>query len=447
MLDDEMYFPVLSSVVEKNKVLGYVVNWKHLYAKQESVDQFGQLLGSNGKLYFGNDDGLFWTDLRKAIPKPPVDLSQLQNVTIYSREKGNPLLGSVRKIANSRWLILVELSSSSFQRTANSFLQRVTIIGILLILAGSLWAWLISRRITKPLQQLGSAASAIADGNYSLLVHINRNDELGTLAKSFNIMAVRVRAAQESMEQKVEETSKELLTAITDIQDQKESEKKKDEFISIASHELKTPLTTIKAFFQLAAKEMPADSRPFQLIGKASRQLSRMERLIGDLLDVSKINAGKMYYNLEEFDFREILKEATDSVQEIYPDHNLIVEKTVPVRLLADRHRVEQVIVNLLTNAVKYSPGKDQVVIRSELEGSMLLVSIQDFGIGIEEKHLSELFGRFYRVNTDHRFQGLGLGLFISAEIIKRHGGDISVKSELGKGSIFAFRIPVAIAT
>jgi signal transduction histidine kinase len=447
MLDDEMYFPVLSSVVEKGKVLGYVVNWKHLYAKQESIDQFGQLLGSNGKLYFGNDDGLFWTDLRKAIPKPPVDLSQLQNVTIYSREKGNPLLGSVRKIANSRWLILVELSSSSFQRTANSFLQRVTIIGTLLILAGSLWAWLISRRITKPLQQLGSAASAIADGNYSLLVHINRNDELGTLAKSFNIMAVRVRAAQESMEQKVEETSKELLTAITDIQDQKESEKKKDEFISIASHELKTPLTTIKAFFQLAAKEMPADSRPFQLIGKASRQLSRMERLIGDLLDVSKINAGKMYYNLEEFDFREILKEATDSVQEIYPDHTLIVEKTVPVRLLADRHRVEQVIVNLLTNAVKYSPGKDQVVIRSELEGSMLLVSIQDFGIGIEEKHLSELFGRFYRVNIDHRFQGLGLGLFISAEIIKRHGGDISVKSELGKGSIFAFRIPVAIAT
>lgn len=446
IVDDEMYFPVLSSVYEKDKVLGYIVNWKHLYTKQESIDQFGQLLGSNGKLYFGNDDGLFWTNLRETIPKPPVNLSQLQKVTLYSREKGKPLLGEVRKIANSRWLILVELSSSSFQRTANSFLERVIIIGTFLVLAGSLWAWLISRRITKPLQQLGTAASAIADGNYSLLVHIDRKDELGTLAESFNIMAIRVRAAQESMEQKVVETSKELLTAITDIRDQKESEKKKDEFISIASHELKTPLTTIKAFFQLAAKEIPAESRPFQLIGKASRQLSRMERLISDLLDVSKINAGKMHYDLEEFDFQEILMEATDSVQEIYPDYYLIIENIIPVRLLADRHRIEQVIVNLLTNAVKYSPGKNKVVIRSELQESMLHVSIQDFGIGIEEKYFSELFGRFYRVNADHRFQGLGLGLFISAEIIKRHGGDISVKSELGKGSVFSFRIP-AIAT
>lgn len=443
VLDHEMYFPVLASVLAQNKVLGYVVNWKHLRATQESIDQFGQLLGSNGKLYFGNDDGLFWTNLMEPIPQPPVNLNQLQKVALYSRKAGEPLLGSVRKIPNSRWLVLVELSGASFQQTANNFLRRALIIGILLILGGSLGAWLMSRRITKPLKQLGKAAAAIADGNYSLLVHIDRQDELGTLAESFNIMAIRVRAAQENLEQKVEKTSKELQSAITDIEDQKESEKKKDEFISIASHELKTPLTTVKAFFQLAAKEIPSESRTHQLIGAAARQVTRMERLISDLLDVSKINAGKMQYDLEDFDFQEVLKEATDSVQEIYPDHHLILKKTAPARIIADRHRIEQVIVNLLNNAVKYSPGKDKVLIRSEVKNSILRVSVEDFGIGIEEKHLGELFGRFYRVNLEHRFQGFGLGLFISAEIVKRHGGNIWVKSEFGKGSVFTFQLPI----
>lgn len=439
----EMYFPVLASVVLQNKVMGYVVSWKHLHATQESIDQFGQLLGSNGKLYFGNDDGLFWTNLIKPVSQPPVSLKDLQKVAFYSRKAGEPLLGAARKIANSRWLVLVELSGASFQETADSFLKRVIIIGLLLILAGSLGAWMMSRRITMPLKQLGKAASAISDGNYSLLVHVDRQDELGKLAESFNIMSVRVRAAQENLEQQVEQTVKELQSAITDIEDQKESDKKKDEFISIASHELKTPLTTIKAFFQLAVREISPDSKPYQLVGQASRQLMRMERLISDLLDVSKINAGKMQYYLEDFDFHDLLAEATGSVQEIYPRHRLILERNVPARVTADRHRIEQVIINLLTNAVKYSPGAEMVLIRSELKENFLFVQIQDFGIGIAEKHLSELFGRFYRVDLEHRFQGLGLGLFISAEIIKRHGGIIKVESEQGKGSVFTFQLPV----
>lgn len=442
VLNHEMYFPVLAPVVMQDKVLGYLVNWKHLRATQQSIDQFGQLLGSNGKLYFGNDDGLFWTDLMKPIAQPPVNLSQLQKVTSYSRQAGEPLLGSARKIANSNWLVLVELSGASFQQTADSFLRRIAIIGVLLILAGGLGAWVMSRKVTKPLKQLGVAAAAIADGNYSLLVDVHRQDELGTLAESFNIMAVRVRAAQENLEQKIEKTNKELQSAITDIEGQKESEKKKDEFISIASHELKTPLTTIKAFFQLAAREISAGSRSYQLIEKASRQLNRMERLIGDLLDVSKINAGKMQYDVEDFDFQQVLKEATASVQEIYPAHQLILEKNVSARVLADRHRIEQVIVNLLTNAIKYSPGKERVLVRSVLNSGMLCVSIEDFGIGIEKKYLGELFERFYRVNTEYRFQGLGLGLFISAEIIKRHEGTIQVESEPGKGSVFTFQLP-----
>ena len=439
-----VYFPTLAPVTEKGKMLGYVVNWKLLHSTKQGLEQLGQLLGGNGKMYFGNDDATLWTDLIKPIGKPPVALDKLQQAVQYSRNGGEPLLGSVRKIPDSHWLILVELSTTSFMKTATLYLRWVFIIGIVLVVIGSIGGWLMSRSITRPLHELGRAAAAIAEGDYSAHANVNSGDELGQLAESFNIMAARVDEARQGLEQKVEETTKELETAITDINDQRENEKKKDEFISIASHELKTPLTTIKAFFQIAVKEMDPGFKSYNLIGKASRQVNRMERLIGDLLDVSKINAGQMQYNQDDFDFQHVLKDAVDNVQEIFPHHQMVIESPVSVILHGDRHRIEQVIMNLLNNAVKYSPGADKVLIRAEISGHNLVVTIEDFGIGIDETHIGELFDRFYRVDGSHNYQGLGLGLFISSEIIKRHGGSISVKSEPGKGSAFTFELPVA---
>jgi len=184
--------------------------------------------------------------------------------------------------------------------------------------------------------------------------------------------------------------------------------------------------------------------KSFNLIGRASRQLTRMERLIEDLLDASRINSGRMQYNLEDFDFHEILKEAIDNVREIFPHHNLVIEKSAPVMFHGDKHRIEQVIINLVNNAVKYSPDADKVLIRSEVKDGKISVTIEDFGIGIAEEHINELFESFYRIHVEQHFQGLGLGLFISSEIIKRHGGDIWVESALGKGSAFTFQLPVA---
>jgi signal transduction histidine kinase len=304
---------------------------------------------------------------------------------------------------------------------------------------------MMSRNITRPLKELSKAASAIAEGDYYSLVHLNRQDELGTLAESFNIMAVRVHDAQLQLEQKVEERTQELQTAIVNIQNQKENEKKKDEFISIASHELKTPLTTIKAFFQLAKREIHPDFKSYNFISKAAGQLNRMENLIEDLLDVSKINSGKMQYNLEDFDFHTALTEAIEGVQEISPNHKLILEQSASVTFHGDRHRMEQVIINLLSNAVKYSPGADKVLIKSELHDDQLVVTVGDFGIGIEKEHLNKLFERYYRIEHQHRFNGLGLGLFISFEIIKRHNGSIQVQSEPGKGSAFIIKLPVRV--
>ena len=230
----------------------------------------------------------------------------------------------------------------------------------------------------------------------------------------------------------------------TNVHLQKTNENKKDEFISIASHELKTPLTTIKAFFQLSKREANLQSKLNPFMDKAERQLERLGRLIEDLLDVSKINAGKMIYNKEDFDFGQMLADTVDSIQQTTKTHHIELRNNCKVVYRGDQNRMEQVLINLLNNAIKYSPGASKVIMSCELENQNLIVSVKDFGIGIAAEHLKDLFDRFYRVdNSSARFQGLGLGLFISNEIVKRHGGSFWIESQPDEGSTFYFLLPL----
>jgi len=228
----------------------------------------------------------------------------------------------------------------------------------------------------------------------------------------------------------------------TNIDIQKNNEQKKDEFLSIASHELKTPLTSIKAFNQLMMR-INDPPKLNDLIQKSAAHVLRLEKLISDLLDVSRINAGKMDYNMETFNFYEMLKDTIDGVQHTTASHQIILQSAENITYTGDRFRLEQVVNNLLTNAIKYSPEANTVIVNCALhEDNSLIVSVQDFGIGIEEKNLSRLFERYYRVdNTAMRFEGLGLGLFISAEILKRHNGSFWIESTPGAGSTFFFRL------
>lgn len=229
----------------------------------------------------------------------------------------------------------------------------------------------------------------------------------------------------------------------TDIHLQKTNEQLKDEFISIASHELKTPLTSIKAFNQLIVRTKDQD-RLNGFVIKCSDNITRLEKLIADLLDVTKLNAGKIEYNMAPFSFKKLLTDTIESAQHIFPSHQIILETCCDFEFTGDQFRLEQVINNFLTNAVKYSPQGKFVLVNSSLDEEHVSVSIKDFGIGIAPSHINRLFDRYFRVDsTAMRFEGLGLGLFISSEILKRHSGEVGIESELGKGSTFHFRLPV----
>ncbi|GAA4321673.1 hypothetical protein GCM10023149_21630 [Mucilaginibacter gynuensis] len=231
----------------------------------------------------------------------------------------------------------------------------------------------------------------------------------------------------------------------TNIELQKNNEQKKDEFLSIASHELKTPLTSIKAFNQLMSRSNKADNLK-GFIDKSIHHIHRLENLINDLLDVTRINAGKMIYENQEFDFRQFLEETIEGVQLKSDSHQILLEYADDINYTGDRLRLEQVLNNILNNAVKYSPEASRVLVNAYVKDEGIIISVQDFGIGIEREHIEHLFDRYYRVdNTAMRFEGLGLGLYISSEIIKRHQGTFWIESKKGEGSTFFFRLPLQV--
>lgn len=236
----------------------------------------------------------------------------------------------------------------------------------------------------------------------------------------------------------------------TDIEEQKRAEIRKDEFLSIASHELKTPLTSIKAYMQLLERSMgnereegvPDSARYLQ---RTQLQLDKLQGLIVDLLDISKIESGKMVFNQKEFELEPLLENAIDIARQINPDYKLTREGKVDVRICGDDVRIEQVLINYLTNAIKYSPDNKNIEIKTEMIGpESIKVTIKDHGVGIPPEKIDDVFKKFYRVEENsHRFQGLGIGLYICSEILKRHNGTFGVKSEVGKGTEFYFTLPV----
>jgi signal transduction histidine kinase len=270
---------------------------------------------------------------------------------------------------------------------------------------------------------------------------------LDYITKPFDpdILLLKVKTFYRLYEQ-TQELTKIQSALLTEIESRKAAENKKNEFISIASHELKTPLTSVIGYVQLLQRSLKKyeDKTVDTYLERTNLQLRKLQNLIGDLLDISKIENGKIDFNKKDFDFNAMLQSAIDIIQQTH-DCTLIHKTFVEAQVYGDEMRIEQVIINYLTNALKYSPDCKEVHIESSITGdNEIQLKVRDFGIGIPKEMQSNLFEKFYRVESSAtRFQGLGIGLYISSEIIKRHQGTWGVISTPGKGSEFWFRIPL----
>lgn len=237
-----------------------------------------------------------------------------------------------------------------------------------------------------------------------------------------------------------------ILIAIEDITERRAIEQRKDDFLSIASHELKTPLTTIKGYVQIINKLIANkdDEKLKAAVGKTSLYVERLNNLIGELLDVSRIQSGKIELHKALFNFDEVVNEAVDSLRQASQSHKIVVTGSTGSELYGDESHITQVITNLLSNAIKYSPDHKEVGVHLSLISDFIKVAITDHGVGIPRDEQKKVFDRFYRVGSiQQRFPGMGIGLYICAEIIRNHNGTIWVESEPGKGSTFSFTLPL----
>lgn len=320
---------------------------------------------------------------------------------------------------------------------------------------------------------LDSAVKALREGAYDYLVKpcdveelrltVQRGLERRRLGKQLRERVQELEAANTTIQQlnrdlqrRVDEATAELRAQYERLQ---ELDRLKTQFMSVASHELKTPVTAMSGFLQVALRRIKKrldaghpDPKDWAVEQNAiteqlvivQRQTTKLARLIDELLDVSRIQSGRIEFRYDEMDLQHLAVEVAERMQTTTTAHTIRVEGSGPVGLAADRDHIEQVLNNLIANAMKYSPDGGDIFVRVAEEDGNAALSVQDSGIGIPAEELEAVFGLFYR-SPDRRARdvgGMGLGLYISKEIVDRHGGRIWARSELGQGTAFEVRLP-----
>ncbi len=237
-----------------------------------------------------------------------------------------------------------------------------------------------------------------------------------------------------------------IIGLVINLTERKKLERQKDDFISIASHELKTPVTSLKAYVQVLTRrfQKQGNIETAEQLKKMDLQLTKLTNLIKDLLDVTKIESGRLSMKFEQFDINSLTKETIEEMQRTTDKHRISVEGNARRKVFGDRERIGQVLMNLLSNAIKYSPDAKKIDVSVIQTDEETKVCVRDYGVGIPKELQKHIFERFFRVsgNREDTFPGLGLGLYVSADIIKRHKGKIWVESEKDQGALFCFTIP-----
>lgn len=277
---------------------------------------------------------------------------------------------------------------------------------------------------------LAQAANQIGKGNFE--VNVNpRSDE--------DLLGISIKKMRDNLHEFSAQKDK----------IQKETEDlvyRRDEFFSIASHELKTPVTSLKAYTQLLLMDADGfmDMQHKTMLERMDIQINKLTVLINDLLDISKIENGQLVLNKESFVLNDLVLEIISEMQPVSINQEIIFTNNDAVSVCADRERIHQVISNFISNATKYASGSKKIIVSLEKKGHKVTCLVQDFGKGISNEEFDKIFDRFYRVSGPNlnTFPGLGLGLFICKEVIEKHGGKIGLKSESGKGTTFFFELP-----
>lgn len=433
LLDDSIYYPIIATVTTGGKATGFLVRWRVVKSTPKAVSQLSKLLGANAVLHFGNADNTLWTDMAKTVAPPPFDIHAAKGIVTYDQPGLGQAIATAMPVPNTKWIIMVALSRSLVLEAADRFLYWIIGFGALLVAVGMLVAWLISASFTRRLDRLSLATAALASGDYTSAVTVDRQDELGKLAADFNSMALQVAQSQHLLEQQVQARTRELEVANKEL----------EAFSYSVSHDLRAPLRAVSGYAMILKEDYEDrfDPEAKRITGNIVSNVRMMGRLIDDLIAFSRL--GKREVARRMVDMKALAEASTSELLNGWPEEkfNLVVGD-LP-RCFGDEDLLKQVWVNLIGNALKYSSRTADPLIEIGYTGNSGGITwfVRDNGAGFDMKYADKLFKVFQRLHSQEEFEGTGIGLALVRRIIDKHKGRIWAESTPGQGAVFYFTL------
>jgi signal transduction histidine kinase len=417
----------------EGKLIGYLIRWRRVLPSPNVRKQLSDLLGSQAVLYYGNTDGKVWTDLEKAVPRPPVPLGPGLEITHYTRE-GNPVMALGRPINGTPSSLVVEFPDQVFLSQARRFLRRMVLIKFVLLALGVAGAFILSRSFTRPLQSLTEAASAVSNGDYSAKVDIRRQDELGELANAFNAMVIKTRESQRDLEHRVADRTTQLQAANEEL----------EAFSYSVSHDLRAPLRHINGFSQALLEDYSdkLDDPGKNFLQQVRNASQEMAQLIDDVLQLARVTRSEM--RKEFVNLSELAAGVVADLQKMERRPNVIVNIEAGLSAQGDKRLLRIVLANLLGNAWKFTSQRrdTEIAFGEGQQNGDTFYFVRDNGAGFDMTYANKLFGAFQRLHTAGEFEGTGIGLATVQRIIHRHGGSVWAEGEMNNGATFYFALP-----
>jgi signal transduction histidine kinase len=426
LLKGAMFYFITAPVMDNKDTMGYLLRWQKIATSKKAVQQITQLMGAESRFYIGNNDGSLWTDLSRPLLYPQINAGNIRELQQYKNIDGRQVFAMVKPIANTSWLVAVEFPKESVLATAGHFLRQIIIIGSILIVVGIFLAWLMSRNISRPLNRLTAATSQIEAGNYAVKVAVDREDELGRLARAFNAMTEQVSRAKEGLEQKVSETAdmnEQLRGLSAYLQNVRE-----DERIHIAREmhdELGQLLTGFKMDVSLLRKRLTNNTDPV-----VKEKLEYMLLMVDEAVKFVRNLASELRPSI--LDDLGLIPALEWHSREFEKRHNIKVDFKPLVHELTTSSIIATGLFRIyqesMTNVARHS-NATRVAVSLSIVNDEIILSIADNGKGFDPS------------STTKKTLGL-LGMRERATML---GGRMDIVSEPGKGTniVITIRQPV----
>jgi signal transduction histidine kinase len=436
MEGDRLLYPVGARVEQDGELLGYVVERRRIAnasQTQQTVALLSGLIGSEASIVIGNQDGTAWTNLASPVTGIPITGAGADRLWEYERDGMPRTYAWAASIPKTPWIIAVEMPRDAVLAPVRRFLLRSLVIATTVLLIAAAIGLVTTRRITTPLREVTEAAEAVAESRPHVHVEIDRDDEIGRLADSFNTMAQRVEMARTDLELRVETRTSELRAVNREL----------EAFSYSVSHDLRAPLRAIAGFVQILEEDhgetLPAEGR--RHLERVKANARRMGQLIDDLLAFSRI--GRTTMSKQAVDVTALATTAAqDAIAASGRGIALSISPLPPC--YGEPALLNQVFVNLISNALKFTASEPTPVITigTTTRNGETVYFVRDNGAGFDERYAEKLFGVFQRLHRNDEFEGTGVGLAIVHRIITRHGGRIWAEGKINGGATFYFTLP-----